>query len=256
MGYRGAGGGPSIQMQIPLTKVVKILIIANFSVWLLLQVILEGYILPSLNLAPNFGLVPFLFLFKLHIWQPFTYMFLHSNDVTHIIFNMLLLWMIGSELEQKWGARFFAAYYFVCGVGAAILYSIGVSIYGMLVGSMSLESTPVIGASGAIFGLLLAYGIVFGERIVHFMFIFPMKAKYFVLLLGGIEFLMILTKSQSGVSNLSHICGIIAGYLFLLFWTKKQQRSRQNPQNKNRPKLRLVVDQDSPSSDTGSKYWN
>ncbi len=255
MSYRGAGG-PSLQMHIPFTKVVKTLVIANFVIWLLFQVILESYFLPSLQLNSNLGLTPFLVLFKFHIWQPLTYMFLHSMDVTHIIFNMLMLWMIGSELEQKWGARFFAAYYFVCGIGAALFYCIGALAYGMFTGDMKLELTPVIGASGAIFGLLLAYGIVFGERIVHFMFIFPMKAKYFVLLLGGIEVLMILTKSQSGISNLSHLCGILAGYLFLLYWTKRQQNKRLNVKSKNRPNLRLVVDQDAPSSDTGSKYWN
>lgn len=247
MGSRGQG--PQLQTTIPMTPTVKLLIFINVGVWFFLQVVLEQLILKNDVITTVFGLIPELVITKFFIWQPFTYMFLHSVDgVMHVVFNMLLLWWIGAELEQLWGRRFFATYYLVCGFGAGVIYTGAVLIYYFVTGRVQPLLLPVVGASGAIFGLMLAYGIVFGERIVYFFFIFPMKARYFIMILGAIEVVMLLNQGLGGgqVANMAHLGGFITGFLFLWFWTR-WQRSRTG---KSRANLRLVVDNDKP------KYWN
>jgi len=250
----GLRGGPQMQMVPPLTKMVKRLIIANVFCWIFLQIILESYVLSGQPITSLFGLVPELVVGRFFIWQPFTYMFLHSaSDVGHIVFNLLLLWFMGADLEIRWGSKFFLIYYLVCGVGAAVLYTFVVLIYSLITGSVQPLLMPVVGASGALFGILLAYGIVFGERMVYFFFIFPMKAKVFVAIIGCIEVVMLLLSGIGGsrVANLAHLGGIASGFLFLTFYTKWQQRKRGGGSSKKgRAKLKLVVDNDSP------KYWN
>ena len=184
-------------------------------------------------------------------------MFLHAPDMFHILFNMILLWWVGSDLERRWGGRFFTLYYIVCGVGAAAIYLAGLSIYYLISKDSEPLYSPVVGASGAIFGLLLAYGLLFGERIVYLFFIFAMKAKYFVLLLGGIELMTLLNSGfNNNVANLAHLGGLISGFLFLNFWTRfKNQRSRLSTwlfAKKNRRRLKLVVNSD----DEKPKYWH
>ena len=116
---------------------------------------------------------------------------------------------------------------------------------------------PVVGASGAIFGLFVAYGLLFGERVIYFMMIFPMKAKFFVMILAGVEiFTLMGSGMQSQVANLAHLGGLIVGFLFLRFWDKLL--IRRKGKSKNRRGLRLVVDNDKTSSgnNDGPKYWN
>jgi membrane associated rhomboid family serine protease len=162
----------------PLTPAVKWLLIINVSVWFVLQVMVEGFL--RIPITPLFALTPGMVLFDFKIWQLGSYMFLHSMQVTHILFNMLMLWFFGAELEQRWGTKFFLTYYFSSGIGAAILYCVGIWGYALATGSQTGLIVPVVGASGAIFGLLLAQGIIFGERIVYFFMLFPMKTKVFV----------------------------------------------------------------------------
>lgn len=251
--------GSSIMVP-PLSPMVKRLIIANLVIWFFLQVIVENFLFPGL-ITYYFGLVPSTILKSFFIWQPFTYMFLHAHEVSHILMNMLLLWFVGNELEQRWGSRFFLLYYLVCGFGAGIIYVVGMGIYSLFSANPAVLGVPVVGASGAIFGLLLAYGIIFGDRVVHFFFLFPMRAKHFVMLLGAIEFLTLLTSGgpgQSRVANLAHLGGLIVGFLFLMIWTRLQkQRSGRRARPESR-KLRLVVN--NPSSKSGEnqppRYWN
>jgi membrane associated rhomboid family serine protease len=145
-----------------------------------------------------FGMTPSMVL-RGYLWQPVSYMFLHAGFM-HLIFNMLALWMFGVDLERRWGQRAFYRYYFVCGVGAALTT--------ILVGLLPLASTravyviPTIGASGAIYGLLLAYAILFPNRIIYY-FIFPIPVRIYVLLAG----LLVLYESALG--------GLIFGYLYL-----------------------------------------
>ena len=243
-----------MQLQVvQMTPMVKKLIILNVSIWLIGQVILDQYILSGSPLISYFSLTPRLVIEKFFLWQPLSYIFLHSMSVTHIVFNMLMLWWFGAELETRWGSRFFLIYYISCGVGAGLIYTVGVGLYSAFSGSVAGLMSPVVGASGAIFGLLLAFGILFSERVILFFFVFPMRVKYFVMIIGAIEVVSLLnTGGRSGVANLAHLGGLISGYLFLVFWTKNQQGKRKKSKNK----LRLVVDNERPEDGNGPKYWN
>ncbi len=143
------------------------------------------------------------------LWQLFTYMFLHDPfGFAHILFNMLALWMFGADLERDWGTRRFLEYYFLCGVGAGVT----------AVGANLLFGNPdarTIGASGAIYGLLLAFGVLYPDRIVLMSFLFPIKAKYFVMIMGAIAFMSSMGASGGGISHVAHLGGMIFGLLFL-----------------------------------------
>jgi membrane associated rhomboid family serine protease len=270
-GGGGGGGGPQMQfsMMAPMTPVVKALIIANVAIWLGLQLVVglvaEKFFGVELNLTYLFGLVPNNVIFKFFIWEPITYMFLHSANPFHILFNMLLLWWLGGELEQRWGSRFFTLFYMVSGIGAGLLYILAVGVHGWIFGNLTPAWTiPVVGASGAIFGLMLAYGIIFGERVVYFMMLFPMRAKYFVMILGAVEVVTLLNSGINGgdVANLAHVGGLISGFVFLRIYTALQQRKwRKGGGAKARGRgLKLVVNNDGKKDDGGGgdgpKYWN
>jgi membrane associated rhomboid family serine protease len=188
----------------PLTPAIKMLIGANVAAFLL--TILVPTIVLRLGLRPEAVFEQFA------LWQPVTYMFLHGG-IFHILFNMLSLWMFGTELERMWGSRYFVQYYFACGVGAAVI---------MLL--MSLTPWPVlnnvyyaltIGASGAIFGVLLAFGMYFPNRPIILFFLFPVPAKYAVMIFGGIAFISMAGSTGGGVAHSAHLGGLLAGYLYL-----------------------------------------
>jgi len=184
---------------------VKWLIIANCVVFIFQQ-------LASGLFTDWFGLVPGLIRYRGFLWQLFTYMFLHGG-IWHLVINMLMLWMFGADLERDWGTRRFLRYYFVCGVGAGLCALTAA----LLVASGPddpMLGLPTIGASGAIFGLLLAFGVVYADRIILMMLLFPMKAKYAVMIFGVIEFYYVWQPSR-GVSNVAHLGGMLFGYLFL-----------------------------------------
>ena len=143
----------------------------------------------------------------LAVWQLVTYMFLHAG-LGHLFFNMIAVWMFGAELERTWGTRKFLQYYFLCGVGAGVC----VVLADLLSGAPNI---PTIGASGAIFGVLLAYGMLFPDNPIWVWFLFPVKAKWFVLGLGVINFLYLIKAPGSGVSHVAHLGGMLIGYLYL-----------------------------------------
>lgn len=246
-------------MAIPLTKAVKILLIANIGIWFFGQLLLEGYL--GFPLQKYFALIPGRVLFDGMIWQVVTYMFLHSLSVSHILFNMLMLWFIGTELETKWGTRFFTVFYLLSGVGAAVIYCACLFGYNLATGAHAGYVIPVVGASGAIFGLLVAYGIIFGERIIHFMMVFPMKAKVFVALLGLIEVLTMISSNVSGqsdqVANLAHLGGIASGFAIIKGWNaylRVQWNRKAKKKNRN---LRLVINNDDGEKEPRNpKFWN
>jgi membrane associated rhomboid family serine protease len=139
-------------------------------------------------------------------------MFLHG-DVFHILFNMLLLWMFGTELERTWGTRFFTKYYFVTGIGAAVtslVWSISPLPF-----ADSMYDSVMIGASGAVYGILLAYALYFPHRPILMYFVFPVPAKYFVMIMGAIAFLSSIGSAGSGVAHTAHLGGLVVGYLYL-----------------------------------------
>lgn len=249
----------NIQIVVPLTPIVKKLIMINVGIWFFLTIIAENWLVAPGFFSKYFGLMPSKVVEDFFVWQIFTYMFFHAASISHILFNMLLLWWLGSELEQRWGSKFFLLYYVVCGVGAGIVYLVGLTFYKLTVGPSLAWISPVVGASGAIFGLLLAYGIIFGDRIVYFFMLFPMQAKYFVMILAGIEFITLLNSKASGETNVATLChlgGIIVGYLFLYFWTRWSiGRRGKEGKSVNRRGLKLVVNNESPEKQ-GPKFWH
>lgn len=251
-----------MQMQVvPISPWVKKLIIVNVAIWFFLQLIVEGLFLDKNYITQYLSFTPKYTFEYFFIWQPFTYMFLHSTNVFHVLLNMVSLWFFGSELEYRWGGKAFLRYYITCGVGAAVIYFIGVLAVGLIQGSQPLVYVvPVLGASGAVFGVLLAYGILFGDRIIYFFGVFPMKARYFIMMIGGIEVVTLVSQGMggTGVANLAHIGGLVTGYLYLLVLTRWQQkRWRGDKSSKGRRNLRLVVNNTEKKDDSeGPKYWN
>src|SRR5688572_29583041 len=161
----------------PMTPAVKALIITNVVVFLM------QWLLRSASLDQLLGLRPEAVVEGLQVWQPVTYMFLHDG-IGHILFNMLALWMFGVELERMWGTRFFLKYYAICGVGAAATTIIASAIPGSL--HQNLYQATTIGASGAVYGVLLAYGLYFPNRPIYIYAIFPLPAKWMVIVTGAI----------------------------------------------------------------------
>jgi len=143
-----------------------------------------------------------------YIWQLATYMFLHGG-FGHIIWNMLALWMFGADLEQVWGTRRFIQFYFFCGIGAGIC--VVLANYLLPWGNPSI---PTIGSSGAIFGILLVYAMLFPDRDILWAFLIPIKVKYFVMIVGAIAF-MASFGPNTGVSEFAHLGGLLFGYLYV-----------------------------------------
>src|SRR5687767_9067138 len=185
------------------TPAVKILLITNIALFFM-NVIVGDVMTIRLGLTPQSVFEGFA------LWQPVTYMFLHSTrSLSHILFNMLALWMFGTELERTWGTRFFTKYYFVTGVGAAVT-SLLLSLF-----VDSIYYSVTVGASGAIYGLLLGYGMYFPNRPIYLYFIFPIPAKYFVMIVGAIAFFSAAGGSGGGVAHSAHLGGLVVGYLYL-----------------------------------------
>lgn len=189
----------------PTTPTVRILLIVTAAVFVIQVILREVF---GFNLESLFGVVPFYFRHRFYLWQPFTYLFLHAG-LLHLGLNLLVLWMFGCELERVWGRRFFLKYYFLCGVGAGICIGLFTPIRPVI---------PTIGASGALYGMLLAYGLLFPNRQILFMFFIPMKAKHFVILIGALAFYSSLTQPGSGISHMAHLSGLLIGYLYLRGW--------------------------------------
>ncbi len=188
----------------PPSPAIKLLIYVNIGAFLLTLIV------PDIVL--RLGVVPRAVFEQLAIWQLVTYMFLHG-DVFHILFNMLLLWMFGTELERTWGTRFFTKYYFVTGIGAAVtslLWSISPLPF-----ADSMYDSVMIGASGAVYGILLAYALYFPHRPILMYFVFPVPAKYFVMIMGAIAFLSSIGSAGTGVAHTAHLGGLVVGYLYL-----------------------------------------
>lgn len=233
------------------TPVVKIVLILSTAIFLT-QLIAESFF--QLQLANYLGFVPAKLLDG-WLWQPITYAFLHAG-LFHALFNFLILWSVGSEIEGLWGSKTFLGFFFVCSVGAALTYGI-FALIGIGPGAYS----PVIGSSGVVYGLLLAYGILFGDRLMYFFMLFPMPAKYFVALLGAVELISSVFYGKDGVAHLAHVGGMIFGFLFMMAMAAWRQRSKEeNVELRNRQKrlkkashLRLVPGED---DDEDPKTWN
>ena len=170
-----------------------------------------------------------------HIWQPVNHMLMHGG-FWHLFFNMYTLYFFGRVLEERWGAKKFLIFYFVTGLGAALVHT-GVEWLQMnhwmsqvAEGSMAaqanihaLKMTPTVGASGAIYGVLMGFAMLYPDAILSL--IFPpvsMKAKWFVLIFGGIELLTGITGVGGGIAHFAHLGGLIFGYILIMYWKKKR----------------------------------
>lgn len=243
--------------QVQMTPVVKRLLMITVGIWFFIQVILGA--LFKIEIWHPLALFPYQVVENFYVWQLFSYMFLHALSPFHLAFNMLMLWFFGTELERHWGSKFFTMYYLLSGIGAAFIYCLAVVAYAMLTSTRGVLSIPVIGASGALFGLLLAYGIIFSERETYFMGLFPMKAKYFVLIIGAIDFASLLSTGFAGseVAYLAHLGGLLSGFIILRFYAYKKSKGVQAKLRKKTHGLRLVVDNEKSSKEgEGPKYWN
>jgi len=191
-----------------LTPIIKKMMIIMGAVFLLQMVV-------SSRINLYLGLVPILVWKKYFLWQLATYIFLHGG-FSHILFNLLALWMFGGELENYWGSRKFLGYFFFCGIGAGIC-TVVFSPY---------QFIPVIGASGAIYGILLAYGWLFPNRPIYIYFLFPIPAKFMVIIYGLIELFASMEGTGGGIAHLTHLGGLLFG-LFYMAFPYVQQRIRR-----------------------------
>lgn len=186
-----------------LPPAVKHLLIINVLCYLLYYALSRQHII-DLNYwlgiwTPSSGMF--------RIWQPLTYMFMHGN-FEHLFFNMFSLWMFGAVLERYWGTRRFVFYYLVCGIGAGLL--------NLLVPGVHLS----VGASGAIYALLLAFGMMFPNEYIYLYFLVPIKTKWFIIGMVALEILLGVFRSYDGVAHFAHLGGMLIGFLLILYWRK------------------------------------
>lgn len=202
------------------TPVIKSLLIANIVVFLIQHFFIGTLTFNGTSLGNvfikyfalwqiNFGhILPFEGDYQFYPWQLITYQFMHA-DFWHLFMNMFALWMFGSELEQNWGKQRFIAYYLIAGIGAALIHMAVTPFFG--------EIRPTVGASGAIYGILLAFGMTYPNRpIFMFPLFIPIPAKYFVMIFAGIE-LINGVSGVSGVAHFAHLGGALTGFILLKY---------------------------------------
>ncbi len=204
MNYRTRSRSSGVSFYVPgFPPGVKWLLIANTAVFV--------HFYFTFKELPAFwdllGLRPSDVLTKLKVWQLATYMFMHGG-FGHILWNMLALWMFGADLEQAWGTKRFLQFYFFCGVGSGICVIVANYIAGT-------PTTWTIGASGALFAILLAYAMMYPNRTILFGFLIPIQVKWFVLIIGVITLLNAVGGSTSSVSHFAHLGGLLFAYIYM-----------------------------------------
>lgn len=213
-------------MGLRLTDVVKNLLIINVIAFVLLH-FLGGdwgreWLIRLSVFFPNYGHQPNFF----EPYQIVTYMFMHG-DLMHIFFNMFALVMFGSAIEQLWGPKRFLFYYFFTGFGALILEFLVKFIeikYGLETRA-DIATTPMLGASGAVFGILAAFGMMFPNSVIQLLIPpIPIKAKYFVLIYAGLEIFLGIGNFGTGIAHFAHVGGALFGFLLILYWRKTGER--------------------------------
>jgi len=185
---------------LPLPPATQALLLANVAMFFLGDLLAPGLLSPLALYPIGAGFWP---------WQIVTYAFLHGN-FNHLFFNMLGLWMFGGELEHVWGQKRFLQFYAASVVAAALTQ--------LIVNALLESNLPTVGASGGLFGLLLAFAMIFPNRIILLFFVIPMKAKYLVALYGVIELYQGVYVLNSGVAHFAHLGGMLGGLLTLRYW--------------------------------------
>ncbi len=214
-----------------LPTVIRYLLIANFCVFFL-AAILQRY---GIDLNTVCGL-HYISAQSFHWWQPFTYMFLHAN-FSHIFFNMFAVWMFAPMIEQEWGSKRFSLYYLVCGLGAALIQElVWMMMLNNMAGSYDAASLAyyssmlnTIGASGAVFGILFAFGWLYPDVPMYILFIpIPIRARIFVIIYALIELFAGLGSvaglTADNVAHFAHLGGMLFGWLLILYWKKTNWR--------------------------------
>jgi membrane associated rhomboid family serine protease len=227
----------------PMTPGVKLILIANV-VMFVVTMAAPALIVGLLGLSPQDVFERGL------LWQVASYLFVHSpGAIGHILFNMLAVWMFGVELERRWGTPFFAKYYFVCGLGAAVCTLVASLL--PLGGANQLYYTTTIGASGAVYGLLMAWALIFPHREILFMFLFPLKARVFVAIIGAIAFFQAMGSGGGPVAAITHLGGLVIGWIYLsgprTLWLELQRQLARR--RMDRLRRRFNVHQG------GKDYW-
>jgi membrane associated rhomboid family serine protease len=193
---------------------IRNIVLACTVVYLMQTVLgLFGGPVAELRFIEWFGLVPRAVTHGLRLWQPFTYLFLHGG-LWHLLINMFVLWMFGADLERAWGTRRFYTYYFLTGIGAGLIDIAAKTILDPRGVGTSLN--PTIGASGAIFGVLIATAMMFPDRqvwLIPFPVTIPMRM--YVVVMGAIEFFSTLGSAGDNISHVCHLGGMLVGYLYL-----------------------------------------
>lgn len=238
----------------PVTKNIIIINVLFF---------LAMYVTPryGIDLTQTMGL-HFFMASDFKIYQLLTYMFMHGN-FAHILFNMFAVWMFGRIVESAWGSRRFLIYYLICGIGAGLFQEIVQYIDYVASGMQAYDSVDIgtavipmdtylnmlttVGASGAVYGILLAFGLSYPEERLFIIPIpIPIKAKYFVIGYAVIELLSGLYGSNDGVAHFAHLGGMVVGFLLILYWTKQNSMSggyleKINNwfQNRRKPKMKV-----------------
>lgn len=187
---------------------IKMLILANAGVFLLSFVVGGKF-------YDLFGLVSQHVLLDRWVWQPVTYLFIHGN-LFHLLFNVFALWMFGMPVEKQYGELDFLKYYFICGLGAAAM-SLALAPH---------STTPVIGASGSVYGLLVAFAMLYPDAVVYLYFLIPVKASHMAILFGLIEFFAGATSATPGVARFAPLGGMLTGYLYIRWWNEVKLRTK------------------------------
>ncbi len=201
-----------------MPPVIKLLLISNVAIFFLepafSRFMIGNFALWPLHSGAVAPMLPVVNSFQ--PWQLVTYAFLHGN-LMHLLLNMYALWMFGIALENLWGSRNFAIYYFVCVIGAGLTQ--------LLVASGSGQVYPTIGASGGVFGVLLAFGMFFpNERLMLLFPPIPIKAIWFVAIYGVITLIFGITGTASGIAHFAHLGGMLFGFLMILYWLQHPPR--------------------------------
>ena len=200
-----------------ITPLNKAIILINVVVFVLQEYVLGGPIFAYFAFWPpqaaQFGYPEF------HVWQVLTYGFMHGS-LTHLFLNMFAVFMFGSEIERLFGTRRYLVYYLLCVIGAALMHIIVVTAAGR-------PPAPMVGASGAVFGLLLAFGMAFPRRMLMLIFPpIPLPAWLFVTLYGIFELVMGVTQSASGIAHFAHLGGMATGFVIIRYWQTQRRRPR------------------------------
>jgi membrane associated rhomboid family serine protease len=195
---------PTFGIGAGLTPAVKNIIFVNAIIFFIkyLNINLYSY------LTANFALHAYDVIYRFQIWQLVTYMFLHGG-FWHIFFNMFVFWMFGVELEREWGSKEFLKYYLICGIGAGLVNIILTSKDPGYIGT--------VGASGAIYGVMVAYALYYPDRQILIYFMIPVKVKYFVGFMALISFMSTMNPQSDGIAHAAHLGGIVIGYVYLKF---------------------------------------